>query len=87
LNSGLGDVHNLAYKLAALHQGWAGDALLDTYESDRRQVALVNSHQSVQNGLKIFGLLKALGTTDDNVEVARQNLHRNLDDPKAMIEI
>ena len=87
LNSGLGDVHNLAYKLAAVHHGWGGDELLDTYESDRRQVALVNSQQSVKNGLQIFGLLKTLGTTDPDVEVARRNLHRNIEDPQAMVEI
>ncbi|KAL4922061.1 FAD binding domain-containing protein [Aspergillus aurantiobrunneus] len=87
LNSGLGDVHNLAYKLAAVHQGWAGDGLLNTYHSDRRQVALVNSEQSVKNGQQIFGLLKALGTTDENVEVARQNLYRNIQDPDTMVEI
>ncbi|KAL3490086.1 FAD binding domain-containing protein [Aspergillus germanicus] len=87
LNSGLGDVHNLAYKLAAVHQGWACDGVLDTYHSDRRQVALVNSQQSVKNGQKIFGLLKALGTTDEDVQVARENLRRNLKDPDAMVQI
>lgn len=87
LNSGLGDVHNLAYKLAAIHQGWGGDKLLDTYQSERRQVALVNSDQSVKNGKQIFGLLKALGTTDPDVEVCRQNLYRNIQDKDAMVEI
>ncbi|KKK14302.1 hypothetical protein ARAM_000790 [Aspergillus rambellii] len=87
LNSGLGDVHNLAYKLAAVHKGWGGSNLLETYTVDRRQVALVNSQQSVKNGLQIFGLLKALGTTDEDVEVARQNLHRNIQDPQAMVAI
>ncbi|KAL5000872.1 FAD binding domain-containing protein [Aspergillus recurvatus] len=87
LNTGLGDVHNLAYKLAAIHNGWAGDALLDTYRADRHQIALVNAQQSVKNGKQIFGLLKALGTTDKDVEVARQNLHRNIQDPEATVEI
>jgi 2-polyprenyl-6-methoxyphenol hydroxylase-like FAD-dependent oxidoreductase len=36
LNSGLGDVHNLAYKIAAVHQGRGSDRLLDTFEFDRR---------------------------------------------------
>ncbi|KAH8595335.1 FAD binding domain-containing protein [Bisporella sp. PMI_857] len=64
LNSGLGDVHNLAYKLAAVHKNWANASLLETYESDRRHVAILNAQQSLKNGLKIFGLLKALGMTD-----------------------
>lgn len=73
-------MHNLAYKLAAVHKSWGGDPLLDTYESERRQVALVNSQQSVKNGKKIFGLLRTLGTTDPDVNVARENLQRRLND-------
>ncbi|KAJ5683239.1 hypothetical protein N7462_006404 [Penicillium macrosclerotiorum] len=87
LNSGLGDVHNLAYKLAAVHHGWGGDMLLDTYQAERRQVALVNSNQSVKNGKQIFGLLKALGTTDPDVDIARKNLYRNIQDSEAMVQI
>ncbi|KAJ6122504.1 hypothetical protein N7512_004969 [Penicillium capsulatum] len=87
LNSGLGDVHNLAYKLAAVHHKWAGDGLLDSYQAERRQVALVNSAQSVKNGKQIFSLLKALGTTDQDVNVSRQNLYHNLQDSSAMVEI
>ncbi|CEJ61694.1 hypothetical protein PMG11_10217 [Penicillium brasilianum] len=87
LNSGLGDVHNLAYKLAAVHHGSAKDAILDTYHVERRQVALVNSKQSVKNGKKIFGLLKTLGTTDPNIDVARHNLYQTIHDEKARIDI
>ncbi|KAJ5718127.1 hypothetical protein N7488_003773 [Penicillium malachiteum] len=87
LNSGLGDVHNLAYKLAAVHQGWAGDALLDTYQAERRQIALINANQSVKNGTQIFGLLKACGITDPDVNISRQNLYRNISDAEAMAEI
>lgn len=87
LNSGLGDVHNLAYKLAAVHHGAAKDTTLDTYDAERRQVALVNSQQSVKNGKKIFGLLKTLGTTDPDINVARHNLYQTIHDEKAMIDI
>ena len=31
LNTGIGDVHNLAYKLAAVHQGWASESVLQSY--------------------------------------------------------
>ncbi|OJJ48746.1 hypothetical protein ASPZODRAFT_158388 [Penicilliopsis zonata CBS 506.65] len=87
LNSGIGDVHNLAYKLAAVHGGWGGDRLLDSYEADRRQVALVNSLQSVKNGKQIFGLLKTIGTTDPDTDAARRNLFRNIDDHAKMQDI
>lgn len=80
-------MHNLAYKLAAVHHGLGGDGLLDTYQAERRQVALINSEQSVKNGKQIFGLLKALGTTDPDLEVSRKNLYSNIQDPDAMVEI
>ncbi len=43
LNSGIQDAHNLAWKLAALVNGKAGDALLDSYEQERRPVAERNT--------------------------------------------
>ncbi|PYH97501.1 3-propionate hydroxylase [Aspergillus ellipticus CBS 707.79] len=87
LNNGLGDVHNLAYKLAAVHHGWGGDPLLDSYQAERRPVACVNSEQSVKNGKQIFVLLKTLGTTDSDVQVARENIYRNITDPHMIKEI
>ncbi|KAI5194262.1 hypothetical protein E4T38_09628 [Aureobasidium subglaciale] len=78
LNSGLGDVHNLAYKIAAVQQGWANDQLLDSYGTERHQVANINSQQSVKNGKKIFSLLKVSGATDPDVNRARQNLSESL---------
>jgi putative polyketide hydroxylase len=37
-NTGIADAHNLAWKLAAVCSGDAGDALLDTYESERQPI-------------------------------------------------
>lgn len=83
LNSGLADAHNIAYKVAAVHQGWADTSILDSYEDERRHIALVNSAQSVKNGKRIFTFLKALGTANiENIEEARKNLHRSIHDPK-----
>ncbi len=42
LNSGVDDAGNLAWKLAAVLQGKASDALLDTYSAERRAAALIN---------------------------------------------
>ncbi|CAK7221310.1 hypothetical protein SBRCBS47491_004484 [Sporothrix bragantina] len=82
LNSGIADAHNIVYKIAAVHNGWAKDAILDTYDADRRQIALINSAQSVKNGKKIFSFLKALGTAGiDDVDEARANLHKSIHDP------
>lgn len=38
VNAGLEDARNLGWKLAATLQGWGGDALLDSYEAERRPV-------------------------------------------------
>lgn len=40
LNTGIGDATDLAWKLAAVLQGWGGDELLASYEAERRPVAL-----------------------------------------------
>ncbi|MEU5164497.1 FAD-dependent monooxygenase [Streptomyces sp. NPDC020875] len=39
LNLGVQDVHNLAWKLAAVVHGWAGPELLESYDPERRPVA------------------------------------------------
>lgn len=49
MNSGIQDAHNLAWKLAYVLRGAAGDALLDTYEVERRPVAQRYAEESVKN--------------------------------------
>jgi putative polyketide hydroxylase len=39
-NTGIQDAHNLAWKLAAVLGGWGGPELLDSYEAERRPVAV-----------------------------------------------
>jgi len=43
MNTGIDGAANLAWKLAAAVQGWAGDGLLASYETERRPVALRNT--------------------------------------------
>jgi 2-polyprenyl-6-methoxyphenol hydroxylase-like FAD-dependent oxidoreductase len=38
MNTGVGDAFDLSWKLAATLQGWGGPQLLDSYETERRQV-------------------------------------------------
>ena len=61
LNTGVADVHDLVWKLGAVDDGWAPAAILDTYESERRPVAVANCEQSTTNAFKIVTLLDALG--------------------------
>ena len=45
-NTGVADVHNLAWKLAMVLDGRAGPALLDSYEQERRPIAALTVEQA-----------------------------------------
>jgi 2-polyprenyl-6-methoxyphenol hydroxylase-like FAD-dependent oxidoreductase len=49
MNVGIQDVHNLAWKLAAVLNAWAHVGLLDTYDSERRAFALAVNEDVAQN--------------------------------------
>lgn len=53
MNTGVQDAHNLAWKLAAVLQGWASSQLLDTYEAERKPVAQANADQSLKNSRRM----------------------------------
>jgi 2-polyprenyl-6-methoxyphenol hydroxylase-like FAD-dependent oxidoreductase len=53
MNTGLQDAHNLAFKLADVVQGRAGDEWLDRYEAERRPVA----QTLVATTDRVFGLI------------------------------
>ncbi|HJZ45894.1 MAG TPA: FAD-dependent monooxygenase [Roseiflexaceae bacterium] len=46
-NTGIAEAHNLAWKLAAVLRGEAGEALLDTYDTERRPIAEITVEQVV----------------------------------------
>src|SRR5262249_46976752 len=48
MNTGIGDVMNLCWKLAAVRQGWAGPRLTDSYEIERRSMGVRNSQLGVR---------------------------------------
>jgi len=64
LNSGVQDAYNLCWKLAAVLAGRAGDALLDTYEAERRPVAARNVDLAISNAMHHFVIDQALGLSD-----------------------
>jgi 2-polyprenyl-6-methoxyphenol hydroxylase-like FAD-dependent oxidoreductase len=53
MNTGIQDAHNLAWKLAAVLEGRAAPALLDTYGVERQPVAQSNGEQSITNSVKL----------------------------------
>ena len=61
MNTGIADAFNLAWKLAAVCDGRAGAALLDTYEEERRSIARANSEHSLRNARRMSEVTDALG--------------------------
>ncbi|CAM5510638.1 FAD-dependent oxidoreductase [Streptomyces canus] len=51
-NTGIQDAHNLAWKLAAVIGGWAGEGLLDTYDAERRPVAEATSARAAARSVE-----------------------------------
>lgn len=64
LNSGVQDAHNLAWKLAFVHRGLAGEELLDTYDLERRPVADANAAFSFGNSLRMEQVDRAARSGD-----------------------
>ncbi len=61
LNTGVQDAHNLAWKLAAVVGGRSDSALLDSYDAERRPVALANLAVSKDNYLRGLAPPRAVG--------------------------
>lgn len=53
MNTGVADVHNLAWKLSLVLSGKAPETLLETYEEERLPAARFNVEQSVRNAKKM----------------------------------
>ena len=47
MNTGIQDAHNLAWKLAAVVEGWASPGLLSSYQAERRPLAQLTTELSV----------------------------------------
>ncbi|MGW4846682.1 FAD-dependent monooxygenase [Nocardia brasiliensis] len=69
-NTGIADVHNLIWKLAAVLSGTAGPDLLDSYQAERRPRALVAAEQA-RLGTD-FDTRYAVPTPDNAADLARQ---------------
>lgn len=48
-NTGIGDAVDLGWKLEAVLKGWAGDGLLDSYQAERRPIAVRNTNEAANN--------------------------------------
>lgn len=73
MNTGVGDACDLGWKLAAVLDGWGGDALLDTYEAERRPIAVRNVAAAARNAadLKRHVVPPSIEADDEAGEMVR----------------
>jgi putative polyketide hydroxylase len=64
MNTGVQDAHNLAWKLAYVLDGRASPSLLDTYEQERRPIAIDNCEWSVSNSRRMVEIRSAIAEND-----------------------
>ncbi|MER5709651.1 FAD-dependent monooxygenase [Streptomyces sp. NPDC002122] len=88
LATGVGDAADLGWKLAAELAGWAGAGLLDTYESERRPVAVHSLEESHRNLRRTVDrrLSAALRDGTEEGERARAALGREIADSDPLRE-
>ena len=75
MNTGIGDAADLGWKLAALHFGWGGAHLLDSYEAERRPVGIRQCDEAMRNFERYGGrrpVPKILDETPDGDACARR---------------
>lgn len=62
MNTGIGDSVDLGWKLAAVVNGWGGEQLLDSYEFERRPIAVRNTSEAADNYLAIMPAFRDAAT-------------------------
>ena len=82
-NTSIQDSYNLAWKLAAVLRGQAGDALLDTYTAERAPVARQIVTRANQSSREFGQLFEALGVTTarSEAEMVERIEERKADTP------
>jgi 2-polyprenyl-6-methoxyphenol hydroxylase-like FAD-dependent oxidoreductase len=72
MNTGIDDVANLAWKLAAMVHGWGGKALLDSYEYERKPIAVRNTRAARAIAKQVGGVEIPLELEEDSPRGAAQ---------------
>ena len=65
MNTGIADAFDLGWKLTAALRGWGGPHLLDSYEWERRAIAVRNTIAAASNADRIDAMMKV---TPDGLE-------------------
>jgi len=79
MNTGIADVHNLAWKLAFVLKHNAADALLDTYYEERAPVAKRNIEWSAANAKRFYDIFNAILSGDhETLKIKLHEQQKNL---------
>lgn len=79
MNTGIQDVHNLAWKLAFVLNHNISDALLDTYYDERAPVAKRNIEWSTENAKRFVEIAKAINSGDtEELKIKLHEQQKNL---------
>ena len=70
-NTSVDDAVNLGWKLAAVLQGWAGEAMLNSYDAERRPIAYRNTDYA-RSMADSIGRIKIASTVDDDARESEQ---------------
>ncbi len=68
MNTGIGEAVDLSWKLAAMLEGWGGPVLLDSYQAERRPVAVRNVTEASRNLRNMLSPGKNPALLDDTDE-------------------
>lgn len=74
MNSGIGDAHNLAWKLAMVIERRAAPSLLDSYEAERRPVIETNCDESRLNFERMSEVAEAFGIEVEEAQWVNEKL-------------
>ena len=74
-NTGIGEAVDLGWKLDAVLRGWGGERLLDSYEAERRPIAIRNSTAATRNFNGWYSKSDLSGLLDSGHEADRFRQH------------
>jgi hypothetical protein len=74
-NTGIGEAVDLGWKLDAVLRGWGGERLLDSYEFERRPIAIRNSTAATRNFNGWYSKSDLSGLLDSGPEADRFRRH------------
>jgi 2-polyprenyl-6-methoxyphenol hydroxylase-like FAD-dependent oxidoreductase len=86
MNTGIGDVVDLGWKLAAVYEGWGGAHLIESYEPERRPVGIRQCDEAMRN-FQRYGSRKPVPHVTDETpegERVRIELGRRLSSSNAL---